>query len=222
MPNYLVVMRTLLARTRRQGAAIMAMTAFGALLGGCLAGERPPISSLYGDPFAAALPATSGGAAAAGGSDVAAGGDGASGGDASAGSASAPPEMLGPAPNAVVSSESVTVVESMPGAYRDVPLPGGRVIYGNRPYLYDPYGSGYPYGYGYGRRYPPRAGDAPPRLRPGQPRYSYPSDEVRCDNAVQGCYRWSGRQGAYVPDNDATAQEYGQRALRRGYPQKSR
>jgi hypothetical protein len=52
----------------------------------------------------------------------------------------------------------------------------------------------------------------------GRSRYEYPREEVRCDNAVQGCYRWSGRQGVYMWDTDQTRERYGRRAAKRGGP----
>jgi hypothetical protein len=49
-------------------------------------------------------------------------------------------------------------------------------------------------------------------LKPGQSRYAYPSDEIRCDNLERSCMRWSGRQGRYVLDDNATRKLYGDRA----------
>jgi hypothetical protein len=49
-------------------------------------------------------------------------------------------------------------------------------------------------------------------LNPGQPRDVYPSGEIRCDNLERSCMRWSGRQGRYVLDDNATRKLYGDRA----------
>jgi hypothetical protein len=47
------------------------------------------------------------------------------------------------------------------------------------------------------------------RLPPGQPRYTYPGNDLRCDNLDRSCARWSGRQGVFVPDYATTRQLYG-------------
>lgn len=65
----------------------------------------------------------------------------------------------------------------------------------------------YPYGYG---GYPDSRGHVyERRLQPGQPRYTYLGNEVRCDNLDRSCARWSGRRGTFLPDFDATRQLYG-------------
>lgn len=60
---------------------------------------------------------------------------------------------------------------------------------------------------GHYRRYPPHK-------KAGTGRYYYPQAEVRCDNAVGACLRWSGRQGRYIPDAQATQKVYGTRQTR--------
>ena len=72
---------------------------------------------------------------------------------------------------------------------------------------------------GMSRQYHPRGWLSQPQP-PGTQRYEYPGNEVRCDNAVQGCYRWSGRQGVYVWDADKTREFYGPWAAKRGYPRR--
>jgi hypothetical protein len=121
-----------------------------AALHGCLAGERPPISTLYPDPTSQA------------------------------------PAVSSQAP---LVSGSGTRVES----YQFYGPPGTTFFYGETP-AQPPS----PYSYGYG-----------PYLKPGQPRYVYPGDEVRCDNLDRSCMRWSDRRGRYVPDDKATRKLYG-------------
>lgn len=67
----------------------------------------------------------------------------------------------------------------------------------------------YPYTYGYGGYAYQRGRVYDPRLQPGQQRYTYLGDQVRCDNVDRSCGRWSGRRAMYVPDVKATRQVYG-------------
>jgi hypothetical protein len=131
-----------------------------ATLSGCLAGERPPITTLYPDPTFQ-VPAVSG---------------------------QAPPV-----------SGSGTRVET----YEFYGTPGTTFYYGEMP-TRPP--STYLYGYG---QYPDPGNVYGQRLKPGQPRYVYPGDEVRCDNLERSCERWSDRRGRYVLDDKATRKLYG-------------
>ena len=73
-------------------------------------------------------------------------------------------------------------------------------------------------GYGnpgaYPQPYPPYAVPGQPGVAPGQ-RYFSPEAEVQCDNANSTCYRYSGRQGRFETDADATREIYGRKAARR-------
>jgi hypothetical protein len=101
----------------------------------------------------------------------------------------------------------------LPGTiYLDAPVFGGRLAYSNAPY----YAPGYPFGGWYDPYRPWRRDWRPRRLLPGEQRFVYPKNEIRCDNALHGCYRWSGRQGAYIYDQPQTGAFYGRRAARRG------
>jgi hypothetical protein len=142
--------------------AVLSLAVTTAALAGCLAGERPPITTLYPDPTSQ-VPAVSG--------------------------------------QAPLASGSATRVES----YEFYGPPGTTFYYGEIPA--QPL-SPYPYGYG---PYPdPRVYER--RLTPGEPRYVYPGDEVRCDNLERSCARWSGRRRHYVPDEKATRKLYGDNA----------
>ena len=102
-------------------------------------------------------------------------------------------------------------------AVTEVHVADGAYGYPDSPY-YRPYPRPvYRYYDSYGRPYvmPPQRQPAPP---PGTQRYDYRGKGVRCDNAVQGCYRWSGRQGAYIWDTNKTQEFYGPPAAKRGYP----
>lgn len=180
-------------------AAAVALGATAAGLSGCLEGERPPLSTIYGDP-AASHPALS-----------------------EVSRSTTTTTTVGPGIG-VQQQETTTTTYGTPGATAtETPVAGSTSSpYGNYATSpYGPYGSSprqvYRYGYDpYGRPYatPPQ----PAPLPPGTPRYVYPGKEVRCDNTVQGCYRWSGRQGVYVWDTDKTRELYGPRAAERGYP----
>jgi hypothetical protein len=141
--------------------AVLSLAVVTAALPGCLAGERPPITTLYPDPTSQ-VPAVSG--------------------------------------QAPLVSGSGTRVES----YEFYGTPGTTFYYGEIP-TQPP--SPYPYGHG---PYPdPRDRIYERRLKPGQPRYVYPGDEVRCDNLERSCLRWSNRRGRYEPDDKATRKLYG-------------
>jgi hypothetical protein len=99
-------------------------------------------------------------------------------------------------------SGSGTRVES----YEFYGTPGTTFYYGQTP-TQPPH----PYGYGYGTYPYPRHGVYERRLGPGQRRYTYLSDEVRCDNVDRSCGRWSSKRGTFVPDDAATRQVYGDR-----------
>jgi hypothetical protein len=143
--------------------AVFSLAVAMATLSGCLAGERPPITTLYPDPT------------------------------------SQVPAVTGQAP---LVSGSGTRVET----YEFYGTPGTTFYYGEIP-TQPP--STYPYGYG---PYPhPGERMYEQGLKPGQPRYVYPGDEVRCDNLERSCVRWSDRRGRYVLDDKATRTLYGGR-----------
>ena len=141
--------------------AVLSLVVATAALPGCLAGERPPISTLYPDPTSQA------------------------------------PAVSGQAP---LVSGSGTRVES----YQFYGTPGTTFFYGETP-AQPPS----PYSYGYGPYPDPRDRVYERLPKPGQPRYVYPGDEVRCDNLDRSCMRWSDRRGRYVPDDKATRKLYG-------------
>ena len=147
----------------RRGALLLLALATVAM-SGCLAGERPPISTIYPDPTSQ-VPAVSG--------------------------------------QAPLVSGSGTRVES----YEFYGTPGTTFYYGEIP-TQPPS----PYPYGYGAYTDPRDRVYVQPLKPGQSRYVYPSGEIRCDNLERSCMRWSGRQGRYVLDDNATRKLYGDRA----------
>jgi hypothetical protein len=140
---------------------VLSLAAATAALSGCLAGERPPITTLYPDPTSQ-VPAVSG--------------------------------------QAPLVSGSGTRVES----YEFYGTPGTTFYYGEMP-AQPP--SPYPYGYSPYRD--PRDRIYQPRLNPGQPRYVYPGDEVRCDNLERSCVRWSNRRSRFESDDKATRKLYG-------------
>ena len=176
--------------TRSHGVLWVALASL--LAAGCLEGERPPITSMYSDP-AASFPALSG--------------------------------------SSVYTQETQTTVYATPGASSTTiytaPNYPNRTYYGQPGYGQPTYvqpGYGQP-GYGqpgYGQPGYGQPGAYPPYAVPGQPggvssgqRYFSPQPEVKCDNATSACYRYSGRQGRFMTDTDATRQIYGRQAARR-------
>jgi hypothetical protein len=97
-------------------------------------------------------------------------------------------------------------------------VPGTTLYYdsGDHRRVYGPHPDGGPV---YDRRYPNRRpvylDRQPPYEQVGTGRYYYPHGEVQCDNAIGSCGRWSGRQGRYVPDAQATEDVYGIRQRQR-------
>ena len=165
--------------TRSHGVLWVALASL--LAAGCLQGERPPLTSMYGDP-AASFPALSG--------------------------------------SSVYTQETQTTVYATPGASSTTiytaPNYPNRTYYGQPGYGQPTYvqpGYGQP-GYRQPGAYPPYAVPGQPGAAPGQ-RYFSPEAEVKCDNATSACYRYSGRQGRYMTDTDATRQVYGRKAARR-------
>ena len=121
--------------------------------------------------------------------------------------------------SSVYTQETQTTVYATPGASSTTIYTTPN--YPNRPYYGQP-GYGQP-GYGqpgyghpgaYPQPYPPYAIPNQPGMAPGQ-RYFSPEAEVKCDNANNTCYRYSGRQGKFKTDADATREIYGRNAARR-------
>jgi hypothetical protein len=115
-----------------------------------------------------------------------------------------------------VTSQTVTQTETRTEVYT---APGTTLYYDSgdvrrTPSSRDPY-----WDQEYYRRYPDRRPvhrePWPPYEKVGTDRYYYPEGEVRCDNATGSCARWSGRQGRYVPDAQATQDVYGLRQRQR-------
>ena len=89
-------------------------------------------------------------------------------------------------------------------SYEFFGVPGTTFRYGEIPTQ-----PAYPYSYGYGPYMDPQGRVYQGRSMPGQPRYTYFGEEVRCDDLDRSCARWSSKRGAFVPDLAATQQLYG-------------
>lgn len=54
-----------------------------------------------------------------------------------------------------------------------------------------------------------RRGRSQELLPSGQPRYVYPRNDIRCDNALRRCDRWSAPNGRYIGDVASSRAVYG-------------